>query len=155
MPRESTVYRGRASRQNLAHYTRVDLTVAGAIDLFLGTPPLSRDEATDLSIDSGLLRLVQQRDDQVQTAWFAAGLDLIRYEHRDRRGIMLLRATFAKYEAVGGIRLATHLNLELAGGDERIEIALRDPEVNPQLSEAVFAQETPRGSREVDLDRVL
>jgi hypothetical protein len=45
--------------------------------------------------------------------------------------------------------------LELPPSRERIEITLRDPEVNPVLARSVFALETPPGSREVDLDRVI
>jgi hypothetical protein len=53
------------------------------------------------------------------------------------------------------MRLPTLLDLELPPSRERIEIMLRDPEVNPVLARSVFALETPPGSREVDLDRVI
>jgi hypothetical protein len=47
------------------------------------------------------------------------------------------------------------LNLELPASRERFEITFRDPEVNPVLARSMFALETPSGSREIDLDRVV
>jgi hypothetical protein len=47
---ESTVYRGSASAENLQRYAQVDLPVATAVDLLLGTPPL-RERGRRVSAD--------------------------------------------------------------------------------------------------------
>ena len=48
--------------------------------------------------------------------------------------------------------MPTRLGLELSAGQQRIDITLRDPEVNPTLTDALFALETPDGSKEIHLD---
>lgn len=154
VPRESTVYRGAASRANFARYTRVDLSVHSAIDLLLGTPPLSRDGATSVALDQGLLRFTQDNGGRTQLAWFDGDLTLVRYESRAADGHVTVRASFAAYERIGGIPIATRLHLELPDAAEQIEIALREPEVNPVLPDTLFTLAAPRGSREVDIDRL-
>jgi hypothetical protein len=48
--------------------------------------------------------------------------------------------------------VATQLGIELPPAGRRIDITLSETEVNPVLGAAIFALETPAGSREVDLD---
>ena len=67
---------------------------------------------------------------------------------------MLLRATFGEYAAIDGVRIPTQLGIELPPAQRRLDIALSETEVNPVLADAVFALETPAGSKEVDLDQV-
>jgi outer membrane lipoprotein-sorting protein len=155
LPRESTVYRGTASRANFARYTRVDLSVSAAIDLLLGTPPLTRQGITGVTYDEGLLRLTQRNGAHTQAAWFDADLTLLRYESRADPGSIDVRASFADYQAVDGIPIATRLTLELPATSEQIDIVLRDPEVNPALPDSVFSLSVPTDSREVDLDEAL
>ena len=50
------------------------------------------------------------------------------------------------------MRVPTQLGIELPPSQRRIDIALSETEVNPVLADAVFALETPAGSKEVDLD---
>jgi outer membrane lipoprotein-sorting protein len=155
LPRESTVYRGAASRANLARYTHVDLSVSSAIDLLLGTPPLSGEGVTDVSADGGLLRYTQVDRAHSRSAWFDGDLQLQRYESVARSGDIDVRASFAEYQSVDGVAVATRLTLELPASGERIEIALRDPEVNPAVPDSLFTLVVPADSREVDLDRAL
>jgi hypothetical protein len=152
---EATVYRGSASPENLARYAGVDLPVAMAIDLLLGTPPVDAAVGGVVSRSEEGVELWQNRARGTQVTWFTALLEPIRYEQRDEEGYVQLRATFDAYASVDGLRLPTLLDLELPASSERIEITLRDPEVNPVLASSVFALETPPGSREVELDRVL
>lgn len=152
---EATVYRGVASPENLARYAGVDLPIPMAIDLLLGTPPV--DGAADGVVsrsDEGV-ELWQNRARGSQVTWFTTLLEPIRYEQRDEDGYVRLRASFEAYASVDGMRLPTSLDLELPPSRERIEITLRDPEVNPMLARSVFTLEAPPGSREIDLDRVI
>lgn len=152
---DATVYRGEASAENLARYVGVDLPITIAVDLLLGTPPLDTGEDGVVSLSEQGVQLWQTGARGVQVTWFTALLEPIRYEQQDEDGYVRLRATFDGYATVDGTRLPTLLDLELPPSDERIEIMLRDPEVNPVLARSVFALETPSGSREVDLDRVV
>lgn len=151
---ESTVYRGTASAQNLQRYAQVDLPVATAVDLLLGTPPLQADRDSVVSADDGAVELWQETGPTVRVAWFSPALEPLRYEQRDAEGRVLLRTTFGQYAAIDGIRLPTQVGIELPLAQRRIDIAFAEPEVNPVLADAVFALETPAGSKEVDLDRV-
>ena len=151
---ESTVYRGTASADNLQRYAQVDLPVGTAVDLLLGTPPLAANSDSVVSADDGAVELWQEIGPAVQVAWFTPALELLRYEQRDGDGRVLLRTTFDQYATIDGVRVATQLGIELPPASRRIDITFSETEVNPVLTDAVFALETPAGSREVDLDRV-
>lgn len=152
---EATFYRGTASVENLARYARVALPVETAVDLLLGTPPMDAEGLGVVSREEGLVKLWQEREQDVHVTWFGAALDPVRYEQRDREGRVLLRASFGDYAPVQGVSLPTRIGLDLPWSGERIDIDLRDPELNPTLSDAVFALATPPGSRVVDLDRMI
>lgn len=152
---ESTVYRGAASPANLERYTTIDLPLSSAIDLLLGTPPLGPDGPLVVSRDGIDVQLRQDGGTSARVLWFDAQLDPIRYEQHDANGRVLLRAEFGTYIDAGGVRLPTRLSLQTPAAQRRVDIELREPEVNPALAEALFALDTPRGSREVDLDQVV
>lgn len=149
---ESTVYRGSASAENLQRYAQVDLPVTTAVDLLLGTPPLHADLDSVVSADDGAVELWQDTGRSVQVLWLTPGLEPLRYEQRTADGHVLLRATFGEYAAIDGVRVATQLGIELPTAQRRIDIALSETELNPPLPDAVFALETPAGSKEVRLD---
>jgi len=151
---DNTVYRGVASIGNLARYAQVDLPIALAVDLLLGTPPMFPGGGGVVSRDEGSIQLWQQSGDGVRVLWLDSGLEPIRYERRDAAGYVLLQVTYGNYAAVGGIRLPAHISLELPPSGRRIDVDLRDPEVNPPLSNEIFALQTPPGSKEVDMDQV-
>jgi hypothetical protein len=150
---ESIVYRGSASAANLQRYAQVDVPVATAVDLLLGTPPLHADVDGVVSADDGAVELWQDAGRTVEALWLTPGLEPLRYEQRAADGHVLLRATFAEYTAIDGVRVPTQLAIELPPAQRRLDIALTETEVNPPLADAVFALETPSGSKEVDLDR--
>jgi outer membrane lipoprotein-sorting protein len=152
---EDAVYRGAASSANLARYAGVDLPVAMAVDLLLGTPPVDGAAEGVVSFSPNGVELWQSSPRGAQVIWFTPLLEPIRYEQRDEDGYVRLRATFDSYANVDGTRLPTLVGLELPRSRERIEITLRDPEVNPVLAKSVFALKTPPGSREIELDRVI
>jgi len=151
---ESTVYRGTASAENLQRYAQVDLPVETAVDLLLGTPPLQPAPGSVVSADDGGVELWQETGHVVRVGWFGPDLEPLRYEQRDAQGQVLLRATFGQYATIDGVRLPTQLGIELPSAQRRVDIDLTEPEVNPVLADALFAFETPAGSKEVDLDRV-
>lgn len=154
-PNESTVYRGTASGPNLARYASVDLPVSTAIDLMLGTPPMRSGALSVVSRDAGYTKLWQVDGDDVRVAWFGAALDPVQYEEQDTEGHVLVRATFGAYAEIDGVRLPTQLSVEVPPSQRGVDLEFREPEVNPSLADALFALETPPGSREIDLDQVV
>jgi len=151
---ESTVYRGAASAENLQRYAQVDLPIATAVDLLLGTPPLRGDVDSVVSDDNGAVELWQETGHHTHVAWFTPALEPLRYEQRDADGRVLVRTSFGQYAAVDGVRMPTQLAIELPLEQRRIDIALSETEVNPVLADTVFVFETPAGSTVVDLDRM-
>jgi hypothetical protein len=152
VPDERAVYRGAASAENLARYTQVDLPVSTAVDLILGTPPLDEGMGGVVSLNEGLVELWQDGGSKVDVAWFTGRLDPVRYEQRDPDGRVVLRARFDAFAEIGGIRLPTQVQMELPGSQQRVDIALGEPELNPVLAGALFELQTPAGMRDVALD---
>lgn len=149
----STVYRGRASAANLARYVQVDLPVATAVELLLGTPPLEIDGTAVVSDDDGLIKVWQERQARIQVGWFNAALEPLRYEEQTGDGHVALRVSFDAYTRVGGLQVPSRLRVELPDEERRVEIALSETEINPELPPAVFVLQTPAGSQDVALDR--
>lgn len=150
----STVYRGAASADNLRRYTQMDLPVAGAVDLLLGTPPLDAAEPGIVSVDGAAIELWRgTADGGARVVWYSPALLPQRYEEQDRDGRVRLRAAYDGYASIDGVEVATQLHIELPPSQQRIELTLSDVEVNPALGAAVFALQTPDGSAVVDLDR--
>lgn len=152
---EHTVYRGVASPDNLERYISLQLPVAAAVDLMLGTPALPPGAGGSVSREDGYWKLWQNAAQGTYVTWFAAGLEPVRHERRDGEGRVLLRATFTNFAELDGHRLPVEVTIELPASQQRLEMALTDVEVNPVLGEALFGLETPSGSREVNLDRTV
>lgn len=148
-----TVYRGAANADNLRRYTQMDLPVAGAVDLLLGTPPIDAAEPGVVTADGDTIELWHgTADGGARVVWYSSALAPLRYEERDGDGRVRLRAAYDGYTAVAGVPVATQLQIELPPSQQRIAIALSDIEVNPPLGDGVFAFQTPAGSAVVDLD---
>lgn len=149
----ATVYRGAASAENLRRYTQMDLPVAAAVDLLLGTPPLDAAAPGVVSLDAGALELWRGTGDGgARVTWYSPALLPLRYEERDRDGRVRLRATYDDYAPVDGVPVATQLRIELPPSQQRIGVTLSDVEVNPALDATAFALPTPDGGAVVDLD---
>lgn len=150
----STVYRGRASADNLRRYMQLDLPVTGAVDLLLGTPPIDAASPGIVSLDGGAIELWRAADDGgARVVWYSPALLPLRYEEQGGDGHVRLRAAYDGYTTVDGVPVATQLRIELPPTQQRIEVTLSDVEVNPVLADSVFALQTPAGSAVVDLDR--
>jgi outer membrane lipoprotein-sorting protein len=152
---EGTFYQGAASAENLERYTNLELQIPVAVDLLLATPPMFHDADGVVSLDEGVVKLWQEAGGDIRVTWFGRDLNPIRYERRDSEGNVLLRAGFAEYVESGGASIPTRLLFELPLSQQRVEIELRDLEVNPVLADHLFALETPAGSKVVDLDQVV
>jgi outer membrane lipoprotein-sorting protein len=108
-----------------------------------------------VSWENGQVKLSQESARRVHVTWFTDTLEPARYEQHDEQGTVLIRATFADFAEVATLRVPTRLDLDLPSSQQRLEIAFREPELNPSLPDSLFALATPSGSRVVDLDRTL
>jgi outer membrane biogenesis lipoprotein LolB len=110
----STLYRGAASADNLRRYTQMDLPVAGAVDLILGTPPVDAAEPGVVSVDGEAIELWRALPDGgARVVWYSAALLPLRYEDQDRDGRVRLRAAYEAYATIEGVPVATELRIEL------------------------------------------
>jgi len=153
---DDTVYRGKASLENLARYARLWVPVTDLVDIVLGTPPPrpAQQERVTFDADANAVRLWRALDDGVQVVWFTDAALPVAAEERASSGDATWRATFDAYEEHAGVPVATRIALELPGAARRLEITLDDVDVNPSLDHSVFAFQTPPGSKVVNLDRV-
>jgi outer membrane lipoprotein-sorting protein len=154
---ENTLYRGHASPENLWRYVRLTLPVSDLVDLVLGTPPLRQTKEADVSFDpwTGSIQLVQEWAHGAQLVWFSPTALPLRTEEQGPDRQTLWRATFDNYESQNGFAVATRIALELPAWQRSLDIALEDIDLNPKLDSAVFAVQTPPGSKVVDLDAVV
>lgn len=150
---EKTLYRGRATQANLERYAQVDLPITSVVDVLLATPPALSGGSGVVTRDGNLIQLWQRRADDIRVVWFDGQLPA-RYERRNGQGNVLVRVTYPGYDAVDGVQIPTAVTLEFPPTEQRIGIRLADLEVNPILKDAVFALETPPGTREINLDQI-
>ncbi|MFQ5667182.1 MAG: hypothetical protein ACE5I7_12215 [Candidatus Binatia bacterium] len=153
--RANTVYRGRASPENLERYARLGLPVHSLVDIVLATPPVHPDRPAEVSFDTaaGRIRLRQEFDEGVQLVWFSDARLPVAAEERDPAGRAHWRATFGDYENHRDVLVATRVGFELPAWSQAVEMTLRDIDVNPSLDHSIFALQTPPDSKVVNLDR--
>ena len=152
---ENTIYRGHASPENLWRYVRLTLPVNLLVDIILATPPPQPAKAAQVSFDaaSGFIGLREELEDGVRVVWFSPEALPVGAQAQSLDGRTQWRATFGRYEDQAGVALATLIVLEVPEWQRSLEIALEDIDLNPELDPAVFAVQTPPGSKVVDLDR--
>jgi outer membrane lipoprotein-sorting protein len=155
-PRESTVYLGPASPENLWRYTRLGIGVGDVVDLVLGTPPaVSAEGRVEFDDEAGWVRLSQDLPDGTQIVWFSDAAVPVAVEQRGRDGQVRWHASFVDHEDHGGVAIATDTRVELPPWRRSLEIRLEDVDVNPALDHSVFAFHAPPGSKVVNLDSVV
>jgi hypothetical protein len=155
--RENTIYHGHASPENLWRYVGLTLPVSDLVELVLGTPPRRQAAEAKVSFDprTGWIQLVQQWAHGVQLVWFSPAGSPLRTEEQSLDRQTLWRATFDNYDSQNGFAVATRIALEVPAWQRSVDIALEDIDLNPRLDSAVFAVQTPPGSKVVDLDAVV
>jgi outer membrane lipoprotein-sorting protein len=155
---EKTFYRGKASVENLARFTRLDLDLREIVDLLVGLPPgrhrlreltISPDEASRSWRVSGLLP-----DGGTFLVWFGAD-DLLpaRAALFDREGEQVYAAVYSGYIEVGGIAIPQQIEFEAPAEQAKVKLRYSNVSVNEPLAKNLFRFDPPPGSKRVDLDR--
>lgn len=153
---DGTVYRGAASPQNLWRYARLDLPVPDVVALMLATPPAALGHSAQVSFDAeaGWIQLSQPSPRGTLVVSFSDALLPVAMAQYGGDGEVQWRATFSGYEKHAGSAIATEIAIEWPTWQRSMEVRLQDVEVNPVLDAAVFALQTPPGSKVVQLDPV-
>ncbi len=152
VPRESTVYRGTASIENLSPYLPVDISVPGIIDHVLATPALSADGRVAVDWDAGLIRVSHSGSDGGWHAYFRDIQTPAAYREVDRDGHTTIEAVYDDIDDSGAMPIARRITVRFPATQESLEISMKDPEINPALSSRLFSITPPANTREIDLD---
>jgi outer membrane lipoprotein-sorting protein len=156
---ERTYYRGKATADNLARFTRLELDLRDVADLLIGLPP-GRQRVGRPSIafepPQGFWRVTTALvDGGSQTMWFDPDtLFALRAEEADRRGNVLYRATYASYTTVSGMSVPSEVRFEVPEQSAKIDLRYSDISLNGRLSPELFSFAPPPGAKVVDLDEV-
>ncbi len=153
---EETVYRGRPTRDLIAHYLPVPLAIDDLTDLLLGRPPaLAITRARDVAWerDTGLVRLTLGLvDGGIATLWFDGRSGLLRRsEERDRDDVLRYDLRIAAHRVVGEHLLPSDLTI-LTPAAVSVRLAYANCDVNPRLAPELFRIPAVVGAREVRLN---
>ncbi len=123
------------------------LTPGEAIDLLLGVPTPDPALRPGAALDDGKggvhLHLVDAEGATVRRAGFDREARLRWLEALGPEEALIWRAELGDYAPIDGTPFAHALALEVAAGDTRAEISLRDVELNPELPPDIFRLRAP------------
>jgi len=152
-------YRGKATLDNLARFTRLDLELRDIADLLVGLPPSRpRAEGAALAYDrtlgqwrvSGSLEHGAKLD-----LWFDPdGLSLARAVETSAEGSVRYEASFAEYVLADGVSVPAWVRFEVPDQGAKIELRYSKISVNPELAPTLFQFDPPPNTKIVDLDRL-
>jgi outer membrane lipoprotein-sorting protein len=156
---ERTYYRGKATADNLARFTRLELALRDVADLLIGLPP-GRQRLGHPSIafepPQGLWRVTATvAEGGSQTVWFDPDtLFPVRAEESDRQGNVLYRATYASYTTVSGVAIPREVRFEVPEQSAKIDLRYSEISLNGHFPPELFSFAPPPGSKIVDLDEI-
>lgn len=154
---ERTFYSGKATVENFARFTRLELGLGDVADLLLGLPPTrSRAGRATLRFDApeGFWRVATRSDaGDTTTVWFDP--DTLRPSKStevDRRGRVKYAASYYDYQTVGGVDFPARVRFEIPAQEAQVELRYSNLSVNGALEPNLFQFDAPSGARIVDLD---
>lgn len=156
-PSDKVLYRGGATAENVARFTRVALSPREIVGLLLGTPvlPLMGDTCT-VSLDSHLnwYRLHCQATGENGVAlWFEPQtFQLRRMELYSENSVATKRMDLADYRAIGDQLFPFEVALSDFQSQQQASILYERVELNPNPADAIFVLASINGVREIDAD---
>lgn len=156
---ERTYYKGRATPDNLARFTHLELALGDIARLLIGLPPARQRIGRPLMAfekPQGLWRVSTAiAGGGLQTVWFDPDTLLpVRAEETDSNGIVQYSARYASYTNVAGIDVPSEVRFEVPQQSAKIDLRYSDISLNAELSKNLFAFDPPPGARIVDLDAI-
>ena len=155
-PRDGLVYRGRSTPENLARFTRTQLSARQIARLLLGFPPFELDGSKSVSesLTSGLYQ-VEFPDPGHGTGvvWFNSSSKLItRWAIRNSDGTQVLEGEFKDYRRVDGQSFPYVITLRDRDTARTITIQYKKVSLELSVPDSTFVLHTPDGVTEIDLD---
>jgi outer membrane lipoprotein-sorting protein len=149
-PREGLFFRGQASQENLLRYTQIPLELEEITALLMGLPPITM--ASDWTLGgSSLFRYVDGKPVEVVT--FDPSLELpVRWYRLSADGGPEVSAVFENFSPTPAGSFPLKIIVETAGQQRRLDITYQEPEINVEISPALFLQEKPANAKEIPIE---
>jgi hypothetical protein len=156
-PKEKTIYRGAATPDNIARFTRVMLSPREVVGVLLGLPVLPQyQQAGPVTFDAdrGWYRLgLTVREGGAQVWWFdARTLLLTRWEVLGDNDAVVARMNLADYRAVNGQEFPFEVVLADIRSQQEVSLYYEKVELNPDLPDTLFTLAPLKGVQEFDMD---
>jgi outer membrane lipoprotein-sorting protein len=149
-PREGLFFRGKASKENLLQYTQIPLELEEITALLMGLPPAATESDWTLG-GSSLFRYVDGKPVEVVT--FDPGLELpVRWYRLSADGTPEVSAVFENFSPTPAGSFPLKIVVETAAQQRRLEITYQEPEINVEISPALFLQEKPANVKEIPIE---
>ncbi len=156
-PREKILYRGAATAENVARFTRVFLSPREIVGLLLGAPvlPLTAEACTiRFDTDLGWSQVTCSSSDKEKISlWFEPQtFQLRRVDMHADNGMVTKRMELSDYRRVGDYLFPFEVALLDLQSQQQASIFYERVELNPQQADAIFTLASIAGVREVDAD---
>jgi len=156
-PNEKVLYRGAATPENIARFTRVLLSPREIVGLMLGTPVLpSTDNSCIVRLDTDQDWYQLHCSDVVgedMDLWFERStLQLRRTETSTTSGTILKRMELADYRVIGKQKFPFEIVLSDFQNQQQASILYEQVELNPHPADSIFTLASISGVREIDTD---
>jgi outer membrane lipoprotein-sorting protein len=152
-PGEKVLYRGDATTENVARFTRVALSPREIVGLLLGAPVLPPAHQTctvRADTDHNWIQLTcLNRGQEGVSLWFEPRTsNLRRVETSTATGAVTKRMELAEYRAVGGNTFPFEIVLYDVQNQQQASIFYERVELNPRPADAIFTLASISGVRE-------
>lgn len=156
-PGEKVLYRGSATAENVARFTRVLLSPREIVGLLLGTPVLPPMNETctvrlDESWDRYHLHCPASGAEGLDLWFEKKTLRLRRAEMFTETGTAIKRMDLADYRTVGKETFPFEIVLSDFQNQQQASIFYERVELNPQPADSIFTLASISGVREIDAD---
>jgi hypothetical protein len=149
-PREGLYLRGKSSKENLFHYTRIPLELKEMTRLLIGLPPVVTSANWQIAGNSlyrelnglGKEIVVFDLTREVPIRWYRLGSE----------GSPELSASFDNFSATPAGLFPLKITLEAAEQNRSLTIVYQEPEVDVEIAPSLFVQEKPANAREVPIE---
>ncbi len=152
---EKRFYVGRASPSNLARLIPIELAPDELVALLRGDVPVTQHEEVAVSWDDdqGWYQLDLSGPEARQRVHFEAKTWHVMAVQAWRGDTVRYIARFAEYVGEGHAAIPTRMRFEVPSESLRVDVEVRDHRLNPNLPDAAFDLEPPRGVPVESLDR--
>lgn len=149
--REKVLYRGPATRENVARLVPLPMTPPELVEVLCGSAPLLPGSAKRADPGRGFVTLVIEEGELTQTLRVARGAQVERSELRGPGGRPpgTYDVAFGRFSERGGMRFPGETSLTATGA--RVRLRWKEIDPNAVVDAALFRLDPPRGARVVDV----